>query len=79
MIPRALATSVALAKKTRVTTGATVIKVPGARRVKDRRLSCVLPLGVKTMPLYELNDAVALKGLGDQIKGMWTEATAGQE
>jgi hypothetical protein len=74
LIPRALGTSLGVKPGGEIRTGATIKRVTGgARRAKDRRLGCVLPLGVKTVPLYELDTATALRTVADQMKQMWSQ------
>jgi len=72
-VPRALGGS-DLTKGSKLTTKATVKSSPGAKRADGRQLCCLLPVGVKTIPLYALDTADALDRLGEDMKLMWNSA-----
>jgi hypothetical protein len=72
-IPRALGGS-DLTKGSKLTTKATVSSSVGAKRAEGRQLCCFLPVGVETIPLYDLDSADALDRLGKNMKLMWNSA-----
>jgi hypothetical protein len=72
-VPRALGGS-DLTKGSKLTTKATVNSSPGAKRADGRQLCCLLPAGVETIPLYDLDSADALDKLGKNMKLMWKSA-----
>jgi len=57
-----------------LTTKATVKSSLGAKRADRRQLCCVLPVGVETIPLYNLDTADALGELVKNMKLMWNSA-----
>lgn len=72
-IPRALKKGAEEGK--RLQTSAGVKRVAGgSKRSKERQLSCLLPLGVTTVPLFTLNSAEELDSLVEDIKEMWDKA-----
>jgi hypothetical protein len=73
-VPRALASGASTPKGARLVTNAKIRKAVGGKKSDDRRLSCVLPAGVATVPLYMLDSATGLGNLAEQIKAMWTGA-----
>ncbi|WP_348263275.1 hypothetical protein P8935_01660 [Telmatobacter sp. DSM 110680] len=70
-IPRALGGS-NLTRGSKLTTKATVKSNVGAKRTDGRQLCCVLPAGVETFPLYNLDTPEALEHLGAKMKLMWS-------
>jgi hypothetical protein len=76
-IPRALAASSDVAKGGRLPTRAAVKRVVGAKKGKDRRLSCRLRMGADTVPLYSLENAEELGRLAKRMKQMWTDVVIG--
>jgi len=78
-IPRALAASGGVAKSKRLPTRATAKRgageKKGAKKGHDRRLSCRLPMGVETVPLYSLDNAEELDRLAKSMKRMWANAS----
>jgi hypothetical protein len=73
-IPKVLAGAETLSKGARLQTAAAVKSAGGAKRAAGRRLSCRLPIGVETVPLYSLNSADELDRLAQRMKDMWTSA-----
>jgi len=78
-IPRAL--GIGAEKGKRLQTSASVKRVIGVKRKaggrkggNEQRLSCRLPLGVTTVPLFTLNSAEELDSLVESIKKMWGKA-----
>jgi hypothetical protein len=69
-IPRAIVQP-GLRPGDRVQTTATVKSAEGLKKVADRRLSCKLPLGVKAIPLVEMEDAASLQAAVDTMKEMY--------
>jgi len=57
-----------------LTTKAAVKSSLGAKRADGRRLCCVLPVGVETIPLFNLDTADALDELVKNMKLMWSSA-----
>jgi len=55
-------------------TKAAVKSIPGVKKADGRQLSCVLPKGVGTLPLYNLDTAEALDKLCQDMKLMWQAA-----
>lgn len=80
-IPRALAASGGVAKGGRLPTRATAKRLAGDKKGKrkghDRELSCRLPMGVESVPLYSLDNAEELDRLANSIKRMWADAAKG--
>ncbi len=78
-IPKVLAGAETLSKGTRLQTAAGVKGAGSGKRTAGRRLSCRLPTGVETVPLYSLDSADELDRLAQRMKDMWTSAvtTAG--
>ena len=72
-IPRALGPNVAVTPGTRIRTDAMIMRIEGARRARERRLGCILPFGVETVPLYELDSAAALGLCAKRMKDMWAK------
>lgn len=72
-VPRALVAS-DLTKGSKVTTKATVNSPMGVKRADGRQLCCLLPVGVETTPLYDLDSADALDKLAESMKLMWNSA-----
>jgi hypothetical protein len=70
-VPRSL--SSVQAKGARIVTRARVKGVLGKAK-DDRRLSCRLPEGVESVPLYSLENAQALEDLVRKMKAMWSRA-----
>ena len=56
------------------TTKATVNSPMGVKRADGRQLCCLLPVGVETTPLYDLDSADALDKLAESMKLMWNSA-----
>lgn len=54
------------------------VKSEGRRGSADRRLSCVLSAGVKSEPLYALDDAAALEKVVQDAKAIWRRVAEGQ-
>jgi hypothetical protein len=71
-VPKALAVA-SFSKGTRLTTAANVKRMSGARKGGDRRLSCLLPMGVETVPLYSLDSPEELDRLAEAMKRMWND------
>jgi hypothetical protein len=71
--PRALADRTGVEKGTRLKTNATARSTRG----KSAKLSCALPAGVESVPLYSINNAESLEELADRIKAMWSAANGG--
>jgi hypothetical protein len=69
-IPKALA-GADPTKGSKLMTKATVKSAPGAKGVDGRQLCCVLPVGLNTIPLYDLDSADALDELAKSMKLMW--------
>lgn len=61
----------------RVRTGAAARSSAGAIKGKSRKLTCLLPAGVKAVALYSINSADALEKLAGEMKDMWTSVTGG--
>jgi len=72
-IPQVLSDHQGAASGQRVTTRAAVSRGHGRVRAKDRRLSCALPIGVRTLPLFALDQATALAALAAEIKAAWLQ------
>lgn len=73
-LPRALAGNVGAQHGRRIVTAAAVSKMKGAVRSRDRCLSCTLPAGVLSVPLFSLDSADSLGSLVKRMKEMWAEA-----
>lgn len=77
-VPLALGAGVGAAHASRLQTNASVRSV-GAKRKKikkqkNRKLSCQLPVGVETEPLYSLDNPKALNKLTGRMRTMWAKA-----
>lgn len=70
-IPRALAMAAGVPNGGRLMTRAVVKRAIGRKKSDARRLSCILPAGVKAEPLYSLDNASALKDLSETMKTVW--------
>jgi hypothetical protein len=75
-VPRALSLSTQTPKGSRLVTSARIKRAVGGKKSDDRRLSCVLPAGVATVPLYSLDSATALGHLSEQMKAMFVAKLA---
>lgn len=73
-IPKSLHDGARVAKGGRLSTRAVVKPSAGAKKGMDRRLTCRLPMGIETQPLYSLAGAQELDLLVDRIKEMWGAA-----
>jgi hypothetical protein len=73
-VARVLGTSIGLPRGAKVTTGAAVMGVQGAKGKRERRLACVLTMGVEVVPLYTLDSTSALKDVAASMKRMWAQA-----
>lgn len=74
-VPRALATSIGVAKGGRLVTRAAARRMTGRKKGEDRRLSCRLPCGVEIVPLYSLDSAEKLEQFAQSMKAMWAVST----
>ena len=74
-IPLALASSEGTPKGGRITTNAVTMRKGRAKSMP--RLSCRLPGGIKSEPLFSLSDSDALERLAQQMKKMWAKANEG--
>jgi hypothetical protein len=72
-VPRALG-GADLIEGSTIMTKATVKSPLGAKRADRRQLCCHLPVGVETIPLYDLDTADALDELVKNMKLMWGSA-----
>ena len=75
-VPRALSLSAGIPRGGRLMTSAKIKRTVGGRRSDDRRLGCILPAGVVTVPLYSLDSATPLRHLAGQMKAMWVPKRA---
>ena len=73
-VPRSLAHAAGATPGAHLPTKAAVKAGPGRKRRDDRLLSCKLPAGARSVPLYALDSAAELKQLADQMKEMWRAA-----
>jgi hypothetical protein len=74
-IARALADRAGVASGARIRTSAAARGGTGLQKGKSRKLSCSLPAGVQTVPLYSIDTAQALESLAEQMKQMWISVT----
>lgn len=74
-IARTLTDRVGVANGTRIRTSAAARGGAGLQKSKSRKLSCSLPAGVQTVPLYSSDTARALESLAEQMKQMWVSVT----
>ena len=72
-IPRALKKRPKKGKRLQTKAGAKK-KRGGSKKRDEGHLSCLLPLGVNTVPLFTLNSAEELDSLVESIKEMWGKA-----
>lgn len=70
-VPRALSMSAGVPAGGRLMTRAKVKRAVGAKKSDDHRLGCILPAGMKAVPLHSLDSATALGNLAEQMKTMW--------
>ena len=73
-IPRAFGIGAEKGKGLRTSAGVKRVirskkKAGGSKKRNERRLSCLLPLGITTVPLFTLNTAEELDRLVESIKG----------
>jgi len=78
-IPRALKKGAEEGKRLQTSAGVKRVirvkrKAGGRKGGNERRLSCLLPFGVTTVPLFTLNSAEELDSLVESIKEMWDKA-----
>jgi hypothetical protein len=74
-VARALADRAGVANGVRIRTSAAARGGTGLQKGKSRKLSCSLPAGVQTVPLYAVDTAQALESLAEQMKQMWISVT----
>jgi hypothetical protein len=74
-IPRALGGALEVPKGARLVTRSAARRIGGRSKGEDRRLSCRLPEGVVTVPLYSLDSPEQLERLAESVKTMWASAT----
>ena len=74
-IARALADRTGTPSATRIRTNAAARSANGTAKGKSRKLTCALPAGVESVPLYSINNAEALEKLADRIKAMWSSVS----
>jgi hypothetical protein len=74
-VARALADRAGVANGARIRTSAAARGGTGLPKGKSRKLSCSLPAGVQTVPLYSINATQALESLAEQMKQMWISVT----
>lgn len=76
-IARALADRTGTPSATRIRTNAAARSATagGATKGKSRKLTCALPAGVESVPLYSINNTEALEKLTDRIKAMWSSVS----
>jgi len=72
-IPRALKKGAEEGKRLQTKAGVKK-KRGGLKKHNEGQLSCLLPLGVNTVPLFTLNSAEELESLVESIKEMWGKA-----
>ena len=70
-VPRALAFGASIPTGGRLMTSAKVKRAVGGKKSNERQLGCMLPAGMKAVPLYLLDSATALGQLAEQMKKMW--------
>lgn len=74
-VARALADRAGVANGARIRTSAAARGGTGLQKGKSRKLSCSLPAGVQTVPLYSIDSTQALESLSEQMKQMWISVT----
>ena len=70
-LPKTLGVHAGANKGARIATRTTAKHASGAKKA-ERRLSCLLPAGIETVPLYSLDSREALEQLAVRARGMWT-------
>ena len=74
-VPLSLGAAVGSGQARRLQANATVKRVEGTKhkKSKDLKLSCQLPVGVETVPLYSLDSPEELRTLANRVRTMWND------